>query len=171
MIEGFFYGKMTEQKKCETLKEKGFSYNPETGLLTGIKGHVIKRRNNEGYIYCKVRYEKKQESVLGHRLAWYLYYGKLPFNYIDHIDGVKDNNKIDNLRDVTKAQNSLNRTKAKGVHWHKRVKKYCAQIQIKAKKTHIGYFDDEIDARKAYLEAKKKYHVIPNHHETINHDI
>ena len=42
-------------------------------------------------------------------------------------------------------------------------KKWCAQIKINKKKKHIGYFDNEEDARNAYLEAKAKYHVINPH--------
>jgi len=84
--------------------------------------------------------------------------------FVDHKygDGL-DNRKV-NLRIVTRAQNQYNRRKTskktsskyKGVYFKKDMNKYCATIGLKGKKTHLGYFDNEIDAAKAYDEAAKK---------------
>jgi hypothetical protein len=84
--------------------------------------------------------------------------------FVDHRygDGL-DNRKV-NLRIVTRAQNQYNRrkiskkttSKYKGVHFKKDMNKFCATIGLKGKKTHLGYFDNEIDAAKAYDEAAKK---------------
>ena len=82
-------------------------------------------------------------------------------NFIDHIDGDKTNNNISNLRVVTSQQNSFN-TRAKGISWNKCAKKWGARIYLNRKKIHLGYFDTEEEAHNAYLEAKKKYHIIPN---------
>ena len=82
-------------------------------------------------------------------------------NHIDHIDGDIVNNDIRNLRVVTQQQNNFNRTRAKGYSWHKRDKKWRAQIKLNNKHIHLGYFDTEEEARNAYLEAKKKYHIMP----------
>lgn len=152
---------MTELEKCELAKSKGFTYCPLSGNIRGMKGNVIKARMH-GYVYCRILHEGFEYDIKGHRLAWYLHYGKLPVNFIDHKDGVRDNNKIDNLRDVTRQQNNMNTTKAKGVCWKSKAKKYYAQIQLKGKKIYIGYFDNEQDARNAYLAAKEKYHLIPS---------
>ena len=81
-------------------------------------------------------------------------------NYIDHIDGDKANNDIRNLRVVTSQQNSFN-TRAKGISWNKFAKKWAAQIWLNRKRIHLGYFDTDYEARNAYLEAKKKYHIMP----------
>jgi len=152
---------MTELERCELVKRKGYTYNPETGELRGVKGNVITRKRKNGYIICSVKCNGKDTCLYGHRLAWYLYYGKLPNNYIDHIDGNKANNILTNLRDVTKQQNGFNIKKAKGYSWHKRDKKFSCRIKINQKQIHIGNFDTEEEARSAYLEAKEKYHVIP----------
>lgn len=151
---------MTEIEKCEIAKSKGFTYCPFTGNIRGVRGKVM-RKKNSGYIECYIIHNGKMYNVLGHRLAWFLHYGKLPVNFIDHIDGVKNNNVISNLRDVTQQQNNMNNTKAKGFNWHKQHKKFTSQIQINGKKIHLGLFRTENEARAAYLVAKAKYHTIP----------
>lgn len=152
---------MTELERCEVAKSKGYAYNPATGELKGMKGNLIKATMH-GYVYCRILHNGKEYDIKGHRLAWYLHYGKLPVNFIDHIDGCRSNNKIENLRDVTRQQNNMNTTKSKGVSWRKREGKYYAQIQLQGKKIYIGYFNNEQDARKAYVAAKEKYHAIPS---------
>jgi hypothetical protein len=98
--------------------------------------------------------------ISSHRLAWYLHYGSLPNNSIDHIDGNRSNNKIDNLRDVTNQQNQWNRTTAKGYVWRKFANKFHARIRLNGRQIHLGYFHTEQEARNAYLKAKEIYHVI-----------
>jgi len=151
---------MTELERCELAKSKGYTYNHLTGALKGVIGSVITCKHTDGYIYCVVRLDKKPYALLAHRLAWYLHYGELPNNQLDHIDGDKSNNKIDNLRDVTNQQNHFNETRAKGYIWEKRYQKFKAYIKLNGKLIHLGRFDAEQEARAAYLEAKLKYHVI-----------
>jgi len=150
---------MTELERCELAKRKGYTYNPETGDIIGVRGKAI-RKKTLGYIHCEIKEKKKQYHLKAHRLAWYLYYGELPKNQIDHIDGDPSNNRINNLRDVTPRQNMFNIKKAKGYSWHKRDKKYAAKIKVNSKNINIGYFITEEEAHNAYLEAKEKYHVI-----------
>ena len=69
----------------------------------------------------------------------------------------KTNNCIFNLRPATRQQNNFNKN-AKGYYWHKYNKKWRAQITLNGKKIRLGSFEKEVDARQAYLEAKKKYH-------------
>jgi len=150
---------MTELERCKLAKEKGYIYNPITGELRGVKGNVLKAKS-EGYIHCKIYHENEVYNVMGHRIAWYLYYGELPENQIDHIDGNRTNNKIDNLRDVTSQQNAMNRTKAKGYSFCKRSNKFFAYIMIKGKGKSLGYHNTEAEAHNAYLEAKNKYYAM-----------
>lgn len=91
---------------------------------------------------------------------------------VDHIDHNCWNNRKKNLRVCTFAQNCRNikgrspryaknrrkTSKFKGVHWHKRQKKWAAQITYDNKTYHIGYFIDETEAAKAYDTAAEKYH-------------
>ena len=76
---------------------------------------------------------------------------------VDHIDRNRLNNQISNLRYVSYSQNCMNSNKQlntsskyKGVCFHKQNKKWKAQIQLNNKKIHIGYYDGEIDAARAY---------------------
>ena len=80
---------------------------------------------------------------------------------IDHIDGNRLNNHIDNLRIVTHQQNHFNRTTAKGYYIMPN-NKYKAYICACNKLHHLGYYDTEEEARQAYLQAKIMYHPIVN---------
>jgi HNH endonuclease/AP2 domain len=151
---------MTELERCEFAKSKGYTYNHLTGELKGIYGKVITMIDAEGYVACQLYINKKRHIIKAHRLAWFLYHGELPSNQVDHKDGIKTNNKIDNLRDVTNHQNQWNKTSVKGYTWDKNAKKFHARIHINYKEIHLGRFNTEQEARSAYLEAKKKYHVI-----------
>ena len=151
---------MTELEKCELAKSKGFTYDPLTGNVRGMRGRVITTKYRDNYIIAII-YADKQYKIRAHRLAWYLHYGKLPENQIDHIDGNRSNNKIDNLRDVTNQHNQWNRVNAKGYVWSKQHKKFMARVRLNGKNIHIGLFDTTEEAHNAYLEAKKIYHIIP----------
>ena len=80
-------------------------------------------------------------------------------NQIDHIDRDSFNNNIENLRLVTNQQNQWNRGD-KGYSFDKRENKYRVRIMVNKKSKHLGYFVNEEDARKCYLDAKKIYHII-----------
>lgn len=151
---------MTELEKCQLAKDKGYTYCPVSGEIKGVFGKVIRSTDRDGYIECIVYYATKPFYIRGHRLSWFLHYGTLPINCLDHIDGNKSNNKIDNLRDVTNQENQWNRTTAKGYTWHKKNNKFQAAIQINGKVKHLGLFHTEQEARNAYLKGKETYHVI-----------
>jgi hypothetical protein len=150
---------MTELQRCILAKEKGFKYCPTTGELIGLNGKVRTTKNAYGYISVNI-YADKVYQIKGHRLAWYLHYGKLPINVIDHIDGDRANNKIKNLRDVTRLENQWNFIKKKGYGWHKASQKYRAYITVNGKLIHLGLFLTKEESVEAYLTAKAKYHVI-----------
>ncbi len=78
----------------------------------------------------------------------------------DHSNHDTLNNQRVNLRIVTRSQNQWNQKKPKGYTWHKRDKKYQAQIGINGNLIYLGRFQYPEDARNAYLRAKKKYHEI-----------
>jgi hypothetical protein len=151
---------MTELEKCELAISKGFSYCSITGNIRGVRGGLIKTINTDGYIRFSISGDNKRYYLFGHRFAWYIHYGKLPSQTIDHKDGIRDNNKISNLRDVTQKQNTWNNTKAKGYFWNKQFEKWTAQITVNDKRIYIGGYKTIEEARSAYLDAQKKYHVI-----------
>lgn len=121
----------------------------------GKVGHI----NNHGYEIISVC----GRQYLAHRLAWFYVYGVMP-SMIDHIDGDRANNKIENLRVCdcsTNAMNSgvktRNKLGVKGVFASKNGK-YVAQICLNYKRIHLGTFQTIDEASDAYVVASKLYH-------------
>ncbi len=159
---------MTLKEKLDIAIERGYTYNPETGEIFGIKGKLIKTRHTNGYIFPAIYIDGKQYRFLGHIFAWYYTYDELPPDKIDHNDTIADNNRINNLRIVTHQENMFNRN-AKGYYWDKDRQKWRAQIRINGKDIHLGLFekDNEDVAHQAYLDAKLKYHIIDTYEKKI----
>ena len=113
--------------------------------------------NYYGYLVIRIN----GKHFLKHRIVGYSFLGldiDNPKQQIDHIDRNKLNNNMNNLRIVTNQQNLFNQT-AKG--YHKNGKKFQAQISINGKNINLGMFDTKEEAHQAYLQAKEKYHIIP----------
>jgi hypothetical protein len=94
-----------------------------------------------------------------------LAYGEFPEMSIDHINGIKTDNRLQNLRLATKSQNALNSKRHKdntsgykGVSWNKRLAKWGARITINGKYKHIGLFKNVEDAASAYAAAAYMHH-------------
>ena len=122
--------------------------------------------NNRGYLFSGFSFEKnKQTFIRKHRLVFYVYNRNFDIfrkstidNMIDHINGDKSNNSIENLRVVTNQENQFNQKRAKGYAWCKHAKKWKACIKLNGKNKHLGLFESEDEAREAYLNAKEIYH-------------
>lgn len=150
---------MTREEKCRLAIEKGYTYDEVTGKIFSRFGREITKRHKKGYIFLNIYNKGKIISLLGHQFAYYCKYNRI-VDCIDHINGIRDDNRIINLREVTHQQNQYNRTKAKGYHFNKQRNKYHTKIKLNKKTIHIGCFKTEEEARQAYLEAKEKYHKI-----------
>ena len=150
------------------------SYDKNTGLFIWKKfvntnvivGSVAGNVDKNGYIVITL----KSKKYFAHRLAWLYEYGVMPIKSIDHINQIKTDNKICNLREVTHTENNQNRpiqknnrTGFKGVFWSNRANKWTAQIQLNYKKIHLGYFINKEDAITARKEANIKYGFHKNH--------
>lgn len=150
---------MTREDRIKLAIEKGFTYDENTGKIFSRFNREVIKKSIDGYITIGIDLDKKYINLKGHQFAYYIKYKKI-VNCIDHIDGDRTNNKIDNLREVTKQENSFN-TKAKGYTFNKKYNKYQAQIAVNYKRIYIGLFNtEEEEARQAYLDAKKIYHNI-----------
>ncbi len=151
------------------LKEN-FNYCEETGVFTNKKrrsrntkiGDVSGNLSSLGYIIIKI----KGKPHKAHRLAWLFVFGDMPSSYIDHINGIRDDNRIVNLRCVTPAENAQNRTiasrrnKLNALGVSKYNNKYQAKIVLNAKCIHLGYFDTLELAQKTYRAKKLLFHPI-----------
>ncbi|UCD53098.1 MAG: HNH endonuclease [Phycisphaerales bacterium] len=110
--------------------------------------HLVSPR---GYCYAGRAHHGKRISMHREIMA------PLDGYVVDHIDGDGLNNRRSNLRICTVSQNHQNQAKApgcssryKGVHRDKRTGKYTAQIRPRRKQIHLGAFDSEIEAARAY---------------------
>jgi hypothetical protein len=144
------------------------NYDPGTGIFTWkIQPHarfrvgdVAGATRQDGYIHITV----DKVHHLAHRLAWLHVSGEWPTQTIDHINGIKNDNRIANLREFSTGQNQQNRRKPHktnkvgllGVTWQ--AGRFCANIQINKKKIWLGRFDTADEAHAAYIDAKRRLH-------------
>ena len=146
-----------------------FFYDSTCGDFIRIKrttnsvciGDVAGALNFYGYLQTNV----DGKIYKNHRLAWLYVYGEFPLKDLDHINRIKTDNRILNLRQVTDAQNlqniglrSDNKSGYKGVSWCKQKEKWCVRMQYDKKYRHIGYFDNVHEAGKAYIVMSKEHH-------------
>lgn len=154
--------------------KKIFHYNHENGLFTRIAkcGKYLpfsKVGSLSSYGYLRICINKKH--YMAHRLAWLYVYGEFPSKFIDHIDNVRTNNCIKNLRIASKLQNAQNIKKSHkdnkcgllGVYLHKKSGLYHSRIMINGKQISLGYFKSAVSANVAYIKAKKDLHKFYSH--------
>jgi hypothetical protein len=121
-------------------------------------GDALGKINDRGYVIATVQ----GDVYRVHRLIFLWHYGVMP-EQIDHINGVRDDNRIDNLRPATSSENAQNRMASsvsgtKGVYWHKQINRWVASICVNRKNIHLGSFEN-IDAAKAVaMQARKDAH-------------
>jgi hypothetical protein len=152
------------EEEINALKDQ-FYYNPETGELFRIFKCKIKKIATfaKGGRYLTVYFLGKTFCV--HRIAWAIYYGTNPKEQIDHINRIKTDNRISNLREASNLQNQLNKTHQKnsktgkkGVHYDKQTNKWRASICFNGKQTKIGRFLTKEEAVLAYQAKAKELH-------------
>jgi hypothetical protein len=123
-------------------------------------------KGNAGYFSGKIF----NRSYFAHRVAWAIYLGAWPECQIDHINGNKLDNRIENLRSATNQENGKNRTigitntsGTIGVYWNVSKSKWSAQIHKNGKQKHIGNFKNKDNAISARAKASAEYGYHANH--------
>lgn len=141
-----------------------FRYDPESGKLYWRvdKSAAVRAGDEAGgrsFGYQRLTIDYRRYFV--HRIIWLMAHGAIRTDLqVDHINGIRHDNRLENLRLVSHQGNQQNQTKAKGYYWNKLARKWNAQVKIDGKAVHLGYFDNEQDAHQAYLAGKKIHHVI-----------
>jgi hypothetical protein len=150
----------------EILREN-FRYDPNTGDLFWIKpskGRILSKsissKNSKGYIQVCTNLSGTKKNYEVHRVIWVYVYGEIK-NQIDHINGIRHDNRLCNLRQVTPQQNTMNRKKTsktnkfKGIYYLKNKKKWIAEICFEKQRKYLGSFNTPEEAGQAYESAAK----------------
>lgn len=143
-------------------------YDPDNGFFTwNMKrrrcrpGDMAGCRMKHGYICIRI------DDILytAHRLAWFYMTGQWPADQIDHINGVRHDNRFANLREATNLENTQNcvgtlrRSNKSGYTGVRKDRdKWVAEIKTNYKGKYLGRFDTAEEAYAAYLKAKHELH-------------
>jgi hypothetical protein len=147
-------------------------YEPETGIFNRIrKNGVLENCCQHADVLANKKYTKIRidgYDYMAHRLAWLYVYGSWPNQLIDHINGIKTDNRIANLRDVSNQLNQQNQKGPRadnklgymGVSFSKQNFKnpYRVDIRYGGRQHFLGRFPTPEEAHATYLNAKRKYH-------------
>jgi hypothetical protein len=155
---------MLNQSELQSL----LHYNQDNGIFTWINpvrktmvNAIAGTMSHEGYIVIKIN----KKIYRAHRLAWLYVYGEFPLSILDHVNGIKNDNRISNLRNSTFQQNifnrkneSINTSGHKGVHWETAREAWKAVIVIDNQHIYLGRYKHKQEAINAYLASAKKHH-------------
>lgn len=147
-----------------------FDYDPKTGVITrkitvsynSKAGDVVGFDDGKGYLRVCI----SGRPYLCHRVAWAIAHGEWPALAIDHRNGIRSDNRIDNLRQATHVENGQNQRKAQrgsksgllGAYIEPRTGRYYSQIKVDGRIRKLGSFASAIDAHMAYVAAKQRLH-------------
>jgi len=141
--------------KYQKIWNKNFAGKPALNMLSA-----------EGYRVGKIQ----SISFFAHRVIWAMVYSEWPSDQIDHINGIKSDNRIPNLRIVSNLTNQRNQSLpahntsgVMGVTWDKESRKWKAQIRVGPRNYNLGRFADIDDAAAARKAADDRYGFHPNH--------
>jgi hypothetical protein len=149
--------------------KKHLTYDAESGIfIRNISlcgkvrvGDICNYKSKEGYILIRVN----NIQYKAHRLVWLYIHGYFPPDIIDHINGIRDDNRLVNIRLATRQQNNMNsniqknnKSGYKGVCWHKDSSKWIAQASVNNKSKYLGIYDTPEEASQVYIKFVKNIH-------------
>lgn len=173
---------------CPTLLRQLLRYEPETGKLFWKPRARVWFKSERAFAIWNARYPEtpalnwkdpdgyrvgaflRNRHARSHVVAWAIIHGSYPDGHIDHINGVRDDNRIQNLRDVTQAENqrnlkhnARNKSGQMGVFWVKSYARWWAYIGSGSSRITLGYFDCKSEAIAARQRAETEIGYHPNH--------
>lgn len=164
-----FFGGASQKLTWREAIKKVFSYNPDTGevirqLATSWKsvrfvGKAVGSPSSTGHLAVCLG----GRTFLVHRLAYFLMKDEFPEADIDHINGVRSDNRWSNLRSCSRSENMRNYTTSprngcRGVTFNKIAKKWEARIGLTGKRIHLGSFKNKDDAIAARIQSVTKHY-------------
>jgi hypothetical protein len=160
---------MTSQTLSQNELKTLLNYNQDTGVFTCkiYRGGLAKVGDIAGKVesYGHRRIKVNGKLYLAHRLAWFYVYGVWPTNDLDHINRIRDDNRLANLREATQAENSQNvgivksnTSGIKGVSWNSQKSLWRAYITKCYTQIHLGFFVSKDEAAKARKKAEIIHH-------------
>jgi hypothetical protein len=165
----FFSGSLAELNPMNQTKlHELLHYDTETGVFIWRQSrHGVAQGQIAGsigrYGYWSITLDHKR--YLAHRLAWLYVHGKWPADCIDHINRIRTDNRLINLREATRAQNRQNisldrrnKSGARGVSFDYANKKWRASISVNGKAKNLGRYPSIEDAAAAYAKAALVFH-------------
>lgn len=158
--------KQSPYERLAAINVNSVSYDSETGEFVWtdcnkkrLNGATVGTKDKDGYLTAKI----DQVRVRLHRLAWRIVYGEWPKDQIDHINGIKSDNRISNLRIASNSENNCNRPAqannklgVRGVRFNNN--RYQALICKDKKQIVLGSFKTINEAQAAYINAAKALH-------------
>lgn len=176
---------------AETIREL-LRYDPETGFFTWMPRHqkyfgntselkswnsrwanrkALTAINGDGYCHGKIM----KKTYKAHRVAWVYQTGDWPCGQIDHINGIRTDNRPENLREVDNSKNQKNsrlsrnnKSGVTGVCWAQKNQRWMAYIWANGRQNYIGFFDTIKDAAAARKESESQHNFHKNHGSTIS---
>lgn len=157
---------------------KSILYNPETGIISWMPKDLSEKDSarwnsryankpagtltDKGYIRVFIKNNGKAYHIMAHQIAWFISNGSIPLGEIDHINQNRADNRIINLRDVSRKINHRNKKRSRnnlsgitGVYWNKHRNKWYAQYFEDGKRHHVGSFNNKKDAEIEIIKARE----------------
>ena len=162
---------MIKNEVTAAMLQEAFLYECGTGLFfrkTGSKNglRAFTNVNADGYL----RGSFKGRLFFAHRAAFAIANGRFPIGKIDHINGDRQDNRIENLREVSDVDNAKNSAKRKtgksphiGVYWKPKIQRWVAQVCVDYRNIHLGCFENLDDAIAARKSGEQKHGFHQNH--------